>query len=545
MLLKSKIGAIEFAGDEVRIAVIKSGGGVPAVLEMHVCKALYDEPDQRVDALAAALDTVLNKVKSSPAAYVLCVDAMSCVARSVTIPFRGKRRVAAAVQFELEPYLAFPIEELLLDFKTIGEFDGETEVLAMGIRREDLEEQQAILEAADITVEAVSLDAASLTGLWQTCRKGRSKGLSAVLHVHDNRSSLAITYHKKLVYFRPLDCTEDALINKPRVIAREVQNTIRAFLAAWRGGGEIDTLHITGITLGPAERDTLAEALRLHVEDIMVLDRVRRGATALKKATASVTPRFAAPVAAPVVDTGEEQAEQAPDMENQEPMPESLFGQSDLPEASPSDPDDALPILTPATFDAVIGAAHTAMGGPFAMDFCQSEGNWNGPLRAVVAHLMFAACLGLLVLLGWFFYLHQGTQKFKSLAAGIQLEIDSLNEQIDAIEAGDPGADIDLNLFTDPPLLDILAEISTKMPEGKVAITNIKVAVPGARQSWLTIYGSTESSAAFNEVFEALKESKYLRVEENPDLRLEGSRTNFTIKAFRPTEESDSDASET
>ena len=74
MRLAARIGAIEFDGDDVRLAVVKTGGKLPKVLEAHSCRARYADPDERPEALSEAVRTVTGQVKSSPSVYVLCVS---------------------------------------------------------------------------------------------------------------------------------------------------------------------------------------------------------------------------------------------------------------------------------------------------------------------------------------------------------------------------------------------------------------------------------------------------------------------------------------
>ena len=156
MFLKAKIAAIEFVGDEVRVAVVKTGGARPVVLELASSRAEYSEAEEYSEAMVNAVDDALNQLSVRPAAYVLCANSMYSVVRVLTIPFKGRRRVMSAAPFELEPYLAFPIEDLLLDYDIVTEIDGETDVLTLGMRREHLESYLAILAEAGVEVEAVS-----------------------------------------------------------------------------------------------------------------------------------------------------------------------------------------------------------------------------------------------------------------------------------------------------------------------------------------------------------------------------------------------------
>jgi len=473
MLLSAKVAAIEFSGDTARLAVIKTGGRNPSILELHARTAEYEEPEQRFEAMVRAVDEVLAEIKNRPAACVLCVSSLYSIVRTLTIPFRGRRRVAAAVPFELEPFLAFPLEELLVDFKVVAEVDGETEVLAIGMRRSQLEEQVAILSEAGVEVEAVNLDAIGLTGLWHARQKGL-KGLKAVLHVREESASLAITHNKTLAYFRPLMFGEAQVREQPAAVGREVQNTLRAFLAKWHGDGEFDAVHVTGLDFSDEEREALSEALRMPVTDQVLLGTLR-GAEAAGEAGA----------------------------------------------------------LAPNAWEAVVGVAMGAEGGSFALDFKRHEHDWRASSRGVVTHLMFSACLALLVLIGVAFYYHQGAVSMRVEAAILEQQMDALQQELESLyDQGLP--DINFEYFMEPPLLDVLAEIAQKMPDTKVNITRIDVRSPVFQRYWISIQGTANNAGAVTEVYNDLRNSELFSVRDDAIINVVDAQTRFTIQLQRP-----------
>ncbi len=481
MLLSAKIGAIEFVGDEVRVAVVKTGGKSPTVLEVQSRTAAYAEEEDRIPALVLAVGEAVDALKHPPVSFVLCASSTHSIVRTITIPIRGKKRVLAAARFELEPHLAFPIEELLLDFNLVAEVDGETEVLAVGVRRSHLEEQRAILEEAGIDIEAVNLDAIALTGLWQVGRKA-SKGLEAVLHIRSQSSSLVVLFNGQLAYFRNLPMAGAALIDTPDRVGREIQNTLRAFLTKWRGGGEIDSIEVTGIDLSPAEQDGLSTAVRLPVTSRCLLRESKGG--------------------------------------------DGILAREDLPQGA-------------NCWEPVVGAAFAGAGGAHALNFEEGGASQASVARAVAPHLVYAAAMALVALLLWGGYYYIGTSYYKEQVARIQADIDAVNAEIGALEAQGLGQDVNADFFRDPPMLDVLDDIAQRMPESKVLITRIDVSPPGARSGWITIYGSTDKAEHVGQVMAELEQSTLFRVDPNLRQEAEGSRVTFTIRVFRITEEGD------
>jgi len=118
-------------------------------------------------------------------------------------------------------------------------------------------------------------------------------------------------------------------------------------MAQWRGGGEIAELNLTGADLAPEEVEAFSQALNLPVVPSVLLDGVRGGKAILRRDGDSA--RF-------------------------------------------------------NRWDAALGVAHAASGSEFSFDLLQSERTWERSTGGLVAHLLFSACIGLILVLGWGFY---------------------------------------------------------------------------------------------------------------------------------------------
>ena len=512
MFLQAKIAAVEFVGDEVRVAVVASGGNAPAVLELHSCRAVYSDPEQRFEALVHAIETVQDGLKHNPSSWVLCLGSEYAVVRAMTLPFKGHSRVASAVQFELEPYLAFPIEELLVDYQLTGEFGKETDVLAIGMRRNHVEESMALLEAAGIDTEAVTMDAVALTGLWRA-RQGKLKGLKAVLHLREKHAALAITWNNALASFRHLSLTAEDLRENPAQSAREIQNTLRAFRAQWRGEEAFEELFLTGTTLSDETRTALEEFMELPIQEECMVTALKGGLSALDalRSYDAVLP-----------EEGVEALE--------DDMPSGASA------ALPVEDSLALRDGSRNTWDAMIGAAMSAAGGGYPMDFNRDERAWQSGMGSLLSHLTVTACILLAVLLGWSVYYHQAALRNEKATQTIQQDIDTIMADLEQMASQGIGEDIEMQPYEDPALLDLLSEFSAKMPEDKVEVTEIKIKKPGDKGYWIQIRGIVKDMNAFGNIQESLKSSKFFRVKEDAELKLQQEETTFTLEVYRREE---------
>jgi hypothetical protein len=499
MRLAARIGAIEFDGDHVRIAVVKTGGRRPVVIERQEGAAVYTAPEQRPSALVQAVHDAVAALKKRPPVFMLCSSTQFAVVRAIRMPFRGKRKVAAAVRFELEPYLAFPIEDLVVDYSVIREVDRETEVLAVGLRKASLEEQLSLLEQAGINIEGIGIDAAGLTSLWASGRRFNGD-LEAVLHVRKAGAILAVAHGKSLTVFRHLPIPVEQLTEAPIAAAREVGNVLRAFNASRQGEKEIASLTVTGIKPGPMWRADFEGDLPVPVAYENLL-------TGIKGIS------------------------------------------SDEPDAGPN------------SWTALVGVAMAAAGGPFTYEFRRDDLADTKTMRTIVMHAAFSGGLALLLVAGYIGYCYVdykgavaetkqiGDQIWQTYSEtfpdsrrvldgrhpqdrnmGGAMSFAAMQEDFGKIGPAQEGFTADF--YNKPSLLDVLLELSEKLPNDKATITDVQVREGRGLDdaSRVTIKGEVSDVSTFNEVYAGLEDSKVLSVEDKL-LRVEGTKTTFTITA--------------
>lgn len=467
MSLSARVGALEFSGDEVRLTIVKTGGKKPRVLEMYKRAAEYTEPDQRKEAMAQAVRDLAAGVKKRPATYVLCMSSEYTVVRLLTIPFKGARKISAAVPFELERYLAFPIEELVVDYFPVLEIDNQTEVLAAGIRRDALKENLDILDMAGLETHGINIDAVAATGLWRACH-GAMKGLHAVLHVRETHSALAITFNKSLVYYRHLPLNLQDFDQNTTAAAQQVQNSLRAFNANWRGGGEVLSLTVTGAGLMQEKQDLLEKEIELPISCDNMMLRIKNFSGNTENVRGNV-------------------------------------------------------------WEPAIGAALAAAGDGFHMNFQKDTFAPKNQVAGIIPHLLATTSLLLLLFVSIVFYYHKGQIRLEQEARGLNDKIAAVEQEVTALEA--QGINVDGQMFSEPILLDILYEIAAKMPDDKATITRISMepAAPGA--PWIIIEGEVKEDAVFRAAFDELRKSTMFKVDEDPGQELAKGKSTFQIIA--------------
>jgi hypothetical protein len=522
MIFGARIGAIEIDGDEVRIAVVESGGR-PVIHEMHAARAVYDSPDARHEAMVTAVRAVLGKIKSKPSLYVLVAQSQFSLARHVQVPFKGARRVAAAVPIELEPYLAIPIEEMLIDYSTVRERDSGTEVLALCLRFTAIEEQLSIVKDAGVDADCVNVDVAGLTALWQTQHRD-ANGYDAVVHVRDAASMLVIVQKKSLMFFRSLPMGASDISVNALPLIREIQNSIRGFRANSGIEGNVRGLYITGVTMDDESCKAMEERIGAPV--------VQEDLLAKLKGTDKALARLA--------------TEQGPTQSSEQ----SVLDQMEAPARTP--------ITTPGSaYAALVGCAVSMGSGAYSYDFRKGQLAKPSEVKALVLRGAFSISMLLILGIGYVTYCYVTYQRNQARISEITREMwglyldtfpkdknavgkdkehpENWRNTADMIESAssDIGATDDalLQAYSKPTLLDILLEVSKAFPKGSVTFSNVRM--QGIRDSEIDVSGKISDGAGFSTGIEALKASQVATLEAEPTRRNVQGEQTFDMKLTR------------
>lgn len=502
MKLSAKIGAIEIGKDTVRIAVVKTGGRLPKVLEMvEVALPPLDGVDLHAAQVSAAREAV-DKLKSPPQEYVLSIPATWSIIRILSVPFRSKRKVVAAAPFELEPFLAIPIEDLVVDFLIARSANGQSEVLAIAVQRNALDEQLSVLGEAGIAVEGAMLDAIAMTALWGAIQRETS-GTHAILHLREEESILAIVEGKKLTYLRRLSSSAHELIWNPAGVVREIQNILRARAAE---SSEVDPIQSLNLTVAE-----LPENVSALFED-----------------------EFNIPVRCQVIASELDGVDSS-----------SLLGEAEW-------TDEAVNHANRWT--APIAAATAAAGGPFHMNFLKHQFASSRVQRRLSTRAAATCLLAVLALsgfLGMVFLDHRSNvAQVEALGQAVWEEFAATYPDL-AFER--PGGDIggfksyemmqlaagaereststlSKEMFSRPSLLEILREFGRHLHKNVVNLQELKISI--TKNMTITVSGEIVNSSKFNDSLKALEKSRIFTVDRSRVKReSSGGKETFVLTA--------------
>lgn len=498
MKITARIAAIGITEKTVRIASVKTGGTLPKVLETVSVDVAHVEGEDGDEALVVAVRQAIAALTAQPAAFVLCAPADWAIVRLLTLPFKGRRRVGAAVSFELEPHLAVPIEELVVDYVPVREVGGKTEVLVVGIRRDRIQRYAAVLEEAGCGLDGVGLDVAGAAGAWIDARKPSAE-TRVLLHFGQSGVYFTVVRNRRLGYMRRLSVDLEDFDTNTGAAVREVQNAVRAYLAECHDDSAVESLTLVGCEGEPAWRADLEQALDLPVRADDLFDELTENVSETDART---------------------------------------------------------------TWAGLIAVAGSGGGGAVSLDFLPEESGSNQARRGLMRHALacgllvvgaFAAYLILCYVdyrknldridaLGqavWdeFAATFPGAKSAQTRPSGDIGGFKSLDLFQKAIETESQArAVMTPEMFNRPTILAVLREITEFMPANVVQVTDLKVVAlkkgASGKSMEITITGTVKNSAKFNVVLERLELSDIITIDRDKLRRSSaGGRETFVITA--------------
>ncbi|MCX8063806.1 MAG: pilus assembly protein PilM [Candidatus Hydrogenedentes bacterium] len=433
---------------------------------------IASQEETKRERLAEAFNVVFSKIKYKPSFFVLAVPSEYSIVRTLSIPFRGAKKVNSVLKFELEPHIPFPIEELKLDYFVIDEGKKETEILVLGVRDMYVSEHISVLEEFSTKPESAVIDSLGLAYLWSKLDRNQQR-IRAGLFVDKNFALFAIVKGVNLVFVRHLFMGRDLFHSNPEVFSREIQNSVRAFLAKWKGEDKIEAMDLWGVELSESELEIFSKMVKLEVRNISFSELV---------------------------------SNRCKEVTSEEVINLSRF----------------------------IGIAGLVTDPKFSFNLLKGNETLYEYLPVISRHFIFANSLILTGLVMSAFFLKQLTLANLVQAKLCESETEQITQEIERINA-EKGLDenVELGVFFLPPFLEILAKIGEIFPSDKVDITEIRVAPPDNQGWWIRVQGKTRDSAFINQAIPKLKEVQYFDVTDEPELSAQGDLTSFAVKIQR------------
>jgi len=145
------------------------------------------------------------------ARVVIAVGGPGSVLRWVVLPKMTPQELKVSLAFEAEKHIPFKLEEAFLDFAIIGDRPGgRMEILLASARKELVNAQVALLEAAARAPHVVDLEPVALANSWAISHPGGGSEVVGLIHVGARGTIVDIVSGSQLQFSREIPLGGDA-----------------------------------------------------------------------------------------------------------------------------------------------------------------------------------------------------------------------------------------------------------------------------------------------------------------------------------------------
>ncbi len=174
-----------------------------------------DSDDAWAEKALSALRKIRKKFPKGNYTLVTALNRSETMLQNLSFPFSDFQKIRQVARFDVEPYLPFPIEQVLLDIYVLAARDNSAEVMVVGAPVQTIEDRLALLESANLKPDVITLDALGLAAASYRLRGRKDNRTLIILDIGARHSVLNIVAGGKLHYSRGIDSGETEILEKP------------------------------------------------------------------------------------------------------------------------------------------------------------------------------------------------------------------------------------------------------------------------------------------------------------------------------------------
>ena len=172
--------------------------------------------DQASETQMKALEDFLKRNQIPISVVVTSIPATSISYRALKLPFKDKRQVAKVLPFELESFLPFDLQDLIIDCHVTEVVDGHSSVVAVAVKKDLLARYLMGLESIGVNPRIVDVDALALGNIMPISNVP-VEGNYGILDIGHNKTSLCLVGDQKTLAIRSFLTAGKAITNGLRI----------------------------------------------------------------------------------------------------------------------------------------------------------------------------------------------------------------------------------------------------------------------------------------------------------------------------------------
>lgn len=263
--MKRKILGLDIRDDSVS-AVLLACSNKRTEIEAHQYVPI-SEPEDFESGLAAALETIIEKIDVSGAVCAASFPADRISYRNIQVPFKKENKIRQILPYELEPALPFAVDELIIDFHSLTFPDqaDHTDLIAAAVEKVEL--QLYLDTLASLNIEPEIVTAGGYPAALRLARLADSPEHFLFLDIDNRKGSIFAVVSGEICLIRSFPIHYDPSLSAAETLEIKIRNTCSALEEIVGLDFQPAGLFVTGCGPdGPGLEQDLSQKLKIFVK---------------------------------------------------------------------------------------------------------------------------------------------------------------------------------------------------------------------------------------------------------------------------------------
>jgi general secretion pathway protein L len=201
--MSQQIIGLDMGAHSVKATVLRSRFRGFELAGFYQRPVVGDESMSEQDRIARTVEQLLAENRLKADGFVVSMPGLAVSVRMMTLPFTDRKKIARVIPFEMEGYIPFGLEDVVISHHIVGQEGGGTTVLAAALRKDLLREHLEALAKVGVVPRVVDIDFMALFSLCQDGLK-EAAGCYAVVDIGDTKTSVCIMTNGTLGFGRSI-----------------------------------------------------------------------------------------------------------------------------------------------------------------------------------------------------------------------------------------------------------------------------------------------------------------------------------------------------
>lgn len=205
-----KIIGIDVGSYSVKIAVIERSFKSFVFTEFYERRIQYNELLSPEESTAIAIQGLVDDHNLSWDAASVGFPAQRVTSRLLTFPFGSSKKIDQTVQFEIESYIPFPVDEVVVDYVVVWSTKEASRVMVVYVQKRDMVRELTMLGTVGVDPRFVCVEGVDQVGL-VNLGMVPPEGAYAILDAGHEKCTVTICRGRRLGYMRAISLAGKAI----------------------------------------------------------------------------------------------------------------------------------------------------------------------------------------------------------------------------------------------------------------------------------------------------------------------------------------------